>query len=59
MTNHLKLPKALTITTTKLASEVYNAQQNKKEIIYTKSIWFWLMILIKLLPESFFKKTEF
>ena len=59
MTNQIKLPKILTTTPTKLASEVYNAQQNKKEIIYTKSIWFWIMILIKILPESLFKKIEF
>ena len=58
MTNHLKLSKFLTSTPQEIANEIYKAQQNKKEIIYVKSIWYWIMILIKIIPERFFKKSN-
>ncbi len=59
MTVGMALPKNLTIEPQKIAQDIYNAQQNKKDILYSKWIWKWIMFVIKIIPETLFKKTNF
>jgi len=42
----------------KVGQDIYNAIQNKKDLIYTP--WFWriIMLVISLIPESIFKKLK-
>ena len=58
MTQGLKLPEKLTANPNEVANNIYNAYKNKKNILYTKSIWFIIMTIIKLIPEFIFKKLK-
>ena len=56
MTSSLNLPMLLTVTPERVAKRIFHAFKNKKNIIYVKSIWMIIMIIIKLIPEKIFKK---
>lgn len=58
MTKQLKLPKLLTIQPKEAAQQIFEAQQAKKDTIYIKRIWFLIMLIIKLIPETLFKRTN-
>lgn len=58
MTQHLDLPKLLTAQPQEVADHVYKAVQKKKNIIYAKPVWRWIMTVIKAAPENIFKKTN-
>ncbi len=58
MTQHLKLPEKLSSYPKDVALDIYKAQQEKKDILYTKSIWKFIMFLIRILPEFIFKRTS-
>lgn len=52
-------PKPITASAQKVAKDTFKAQQKKKNVIYTVWPWFWIMVIIKHLPESIFKKLKF
>lgn len=56
MTQGMKLPKTLTATPAEVAHAIFIAQQKGKDILYTKWIWNSIMMIIKSIPESLFKK---
>lgn len=58
MTAHLELPAKLTATPQAVAEAIFKAQQASKDILYTKSIWKFIMLIIKHIPESIFKKMS-
>jgi len=58
MTENLKLPKILTAQPTQVADAVYKAVHKKKNVIYVKWFWKWIMLLIVSIPESIFKKMK-
>ncbi len=58
MTKDLDLPKKLTAKPYEVAQDIFRAQQNGKNIIYTKWIWKYIMLIIKLIPEWKFKKMN-
>lgn len=58
MTMGLDLPLFLTAKPDQVAQDIYNAQQNGKDIVYTKSIWSMIMLFIKIIPEWKFKKMS-
>ncbi len=58
MTAHLSLPQVLTIAPTPLAHSIFKAQQKKKNVIYVKWFWRYIMWIIKLIPEFIFKKLN-
>ncbi len=58
MTSHIKLPKTLTTNSYKVADSIYIAYKDKKNIIYVKPIWKYIMQIIRLIPESIFKKMK-
>lgn len=59
MTENLKLPRLLTTSPKNISKDIFNAQKKNKQILYTKRIWLLIMIIIKLIPEKFFKKLNF
>ncbi len=59
MTLGMKLPKLFTSYPDKVAYDVYNAINKKKNVIYTKKIWRFIMFIIKFIPESIFKNRSF
>ena len=58
MTKNIKTISFLTTTPDKVALDIFKGQQAKKDIIYTKFYWKYIMIIIKLIPESIFKKLD-
>lgn len=58
MTEHMDLPKRLTATPEVVAKDIIEGFKKDKDIIYTKKIWFWIMCVIKHIPEKIFKKLD-
>lgn len=58
MTENLDLPKLLTATPELVGKAIYNGVFKNKNIIYVKSIWRWIMLIISLLPDFIFKRTK-
>lgn len=58
MTEELTLPKLLTATPQQVAQVVYGAAQKKKNVVYVKWFWRWIMLIIKLIPEPIFKRLK-
>ena len=58
MTENLKLPKPLTGHPSEVANAVYSAVRKKKNVIYVKWMWRWIMLIIRTIPESVFKKMK-
>ncbi|QOY53732.1 SDR family oxidoreductase [Candidatus Sulfurimonas marisnigri] len=58
MTENLDLPEKLTAEPQDVANDIYNAQQKGRNVLYTKSIWVLVMLIIKHIPEFMFKKMS-
>jgi decaprenylphospho-beta-D-erythro-pentofuranosid-2-ulose 2-reductase len=58
MTDGMPLPPLLTATPEKVAGNVYKAILKKKNVIYVKGSWRWIMLVIKTIPEFLFKKLK-
>ena len=58
MTEELPMPKLLTATPEEVAATVYNAILKKKNVVYVKWFWRWIMLIIKSIPESIFRKLK-
>jgi decaprenylphospho-beta-D-erythro-pentofuranosid-2-ulose 2-reductase len=58
MTEHLNLPKLLTAQPEQVANAVYNGIRKKKNVIYVKWFWKWIMFIITSIPEGMFKKRK-
>jgi len=58
MTEELKLPKMLTATPEEVAETVFRAVQKKKNIVYVKWFWRWIMLIIRCIPEFIFKRLK-
>jgi short-subunit dehydrogenase len=58
MTEGLNLPKALTASPEKIAKDIYNGIQKKKNTIYSLPVWRLVMFVIKSVPEFIFKKLK-
>ena len=55
MTEDMDLPEKLTAQPEDVARSIYKAQQKNKNILYTKWIWRWIMLVIRNIPEWKFK----
>ena len=58
MTENIPLPKPLTSTPDEVAAIVYNGFIKKKNTIYIKWFWRYIMLIIKNIPEFQFKKMK-
>lgn len=58
MTESLTLPPLLTAKPEQVAEAVYKAIVKKKNTIYVKWFWRWIMLIIKCIPEFMFKKMK-
>ena len=58
MTEEIKLPAPLTAQPSEVADAVYSAVVNKKNTVYVKWMWRWIMLIIKNIPEFQFKKMN-
>jgi short-subunit dehydrogenase len=58
MTENLKLPPMLTAQPLDVAKDIFKAAKAKKNTIYTKWFWRYIMLIIKSIPEFMFKKLK-
>jgi len=58
MTEDLNLPKLLTSTPDEVAEIIYSGFSKKKNVIYVKWFWRYIMLIIKMIPEFQFKKMK-
>jgi len=58
MTEHLDLPPLLTAEPAQVAEAVWKGVAQKKNVIYVKWFWRYIMTLIGLVPEGMFKKMK-
>jgi len=58
MTEDLKLPAPITAQPGEVGKAVYNAVQNRKNTVYVRWMWKWIMLIIKSIPEFQFKKMK-
>lgn len=58
MTANMDLPAKLTAEPEQVAKDIFKAQQNNKNTLYTKGIWAWIMRIIRAIPEWQFKKMD-
>lgn len=58
MTSELKLPPLLTAQPEEVADAVYKAVKGKKNTVYVKWFWRYIMLIIRNIPEFIFKKLK-
>ncbi len=58
MTEHLNLPERLTAQPEDVARSIYTAVQKRKNTVYVKWFWRWIMCIIRLIPEPVFKRMK-
>ena len=58
MTEGMPLPKPLTAKPEEVANVIYKAVLQKKNVVYVKWFWRWIMLIIKSIPEPIFKKLK-
>ena len=58
MTAGMNLPKSLTAEPEELAQAVYDATIRKRNVIYVRRIWWILMSVICMVPETIYKRTR-
>lgn len=58
MTEGLELPRQISTHPDHVASCIFNATVAQKNIVYVKSIWWIIMLVIKLIPEKIFKSLR-
>jgi short-subunit dehydrogenase len=58
MTAGMKLPKLLTAQPEEVAAAIVRAQQRGKDIVYVRPVWRWIMLAIRLIPETIFKRLS-
>ena len=52
-------PTPFTIAPEKAVEDIWNAMQKHKQVIYTASIWRWIMLAIRHTPSFIFRKLSF
>ena len=55
MTEGMDLPEKLTAQPDEVAKDIFRAQQKGKDVLYTKWIWKYIMMIIRMIPEWKFK----
>lgn len=58
MTENMTLPPLVTAQPDAVATAIFDAVRKKKNVLYVKWMWRWIMFLIKCIPESVFKKMK-
>lgn len=58
MTQGLALPAKLVATPEKVAEQIVLAVERKQSELYTPGFWFWIMLIIRSIPEFIFKRLK-
>ncbi|MBE7178196.1 MAG: SDR family oxidoreductase [Mucilaginibacter polytrichastri] len=58
MTSEMPLPGPLVASPEKVADDIYTGWKKRRNVIYTKWFWRYIMLIITLIPEPIFKKLK-
>jgi len=58
MTRNLELPALITAEPFDVAKDIFNAQKKRRDVIYSLWYWRWIMLAIRCIPESIFKRLN-
>lgn len=58
MTEGMGLPSLLTAQPEEVAENIYKSWKNRKDVVYTKWFWRWIMLVIQCIPERIFKNLK-
>src|SRR5579872_2135105 len=58
MTENMPLPPRVTAQPDEVATAIFDAVRKKKNVLYVKWMWRWIMFIIRNIPESVFKKMK-
>ena len=58
MTEGMDLPSSLTAKPGQVAKDVYRAVKKKKNILYSRWMWRYIMFIIRHIPEGIFKRLD-
>ena len=58
MTAQIELPGLLTASPEQVAKDIHTAYTKSRNMIYTRWFWRWIMIIIKSIPETIFKRLS-
>lgn len=58
MTRHLSLPGILTTTPDKAGKIIHQKWKKKADIVYLPWFWWWIMLIIRSIPEGLFKRLS-
>lgn len=58
MTEGMTLPPALTAQPDEVAQAILRAVERRKDVIYVRPLWRWIMAIIRAIPEGLFKKLS-
>ena len=58
MTEGMDLPEKLTAQPQEVADAITNAVQKKRNVIYVRRIWWLIMLIIRNIPETVFKRLK-
>lgn len=58
MIDGLETPSFLTSSPEKAANQIASAMRSKRNVIYVGKKWYWVMFIIKNIPEFIFKRTS-
>jgi short-subunit dehydrogenase len=59
MTQDMDLPAVITAQPHEVANAIFKAVRKRKNIIYVRSVWWLIMLIVRIIPESIFKKLRF
>ncbi|MEQ9306503.1 MAG: SDR family oxidoreductase [Marinoscillum sp.] len=58
MTRMLDLPPALTASPQQVATSIFKAAKRKQDQVYVLGVWRYIMLVIRVIPEHFFKRMR-
>ena len=58
MTKNLDLPGLITVSPNYVGKKIFKMQQKRVDRFYVPGYWFFIMFIIKLIPERIFKKID-
>lgn len=58
MTESLDLPRLLTAQPDTVANDIVSAVRRKKDVVYSRWFWRWIMLIIQAIPEKLFKQMK-
>ncbi len=59
MTKGLDIPKPLLSAPERVAKDIFKAIKRGKDVVYTPFYWWFIMLVVKAIPEWIFKRLEF